>query len=135
MGVEGLRLFDCWSNSLFFQIVLNKYMLFTRWEVHIGKKRARGRPRVVHKTESTVFPTTDRPWMANNILIFFLKPNKWLWKEPEYLWAGRMGRILPTLGTNQIAGFVEYRLLTNWEKNKYEQCTCWIHMAWCVKTK
>ena len=33
------------------------------------------------------------------------------------LWAGRMGRILPALGTNQIAGFVEYRPLTNWEKN------------------
>ena len=27
-----------------------------------------------------------------------------------------MGRILPALGTNQIAGFVEYRPLTNWEK-------------------
>ena len=33
------------------------------------------------------------------------------------LWAGRMGRILPALGTNQIAGFVEYRPLTTWEKN------------------
>ena len=29
------------------------------------------------------------------------------------LWAGRMGRILPALGTNQIAGFLEYRPLTN----------------------
>ena len=36
------------------------------------------------------------------------------------LWAGRMGRILPALGTNQIAGFVEYRPLTNWEKNNHE---------------
>ena len=36
------------------------------------------------------------------------------------LWAGQMGRILPTLGTNQIAGFVEYHLLMNWEKNKME---------------
>ena len=33
------------------------------------------------------------------------------------LWAGRMGRILPALGTNQIAGFLEYRPLTTWEKN------------------
>ena len=32
------------------------------------------------------------------------------------LWAGRMGRILPALGTNHIAGFEEYRPLTNWEK-------------------
>ena len=38
-------------------------------------------------------------------------------KEPNPLWAGRMGRILPALGTNHIAGFVEYRPLTNWEKN------------------
>ena len=36
------------------------------------------------------------------------------------LWAGRMGRILPALGTNQIAGFLEYRPLTNWEKNNHE---------------
>ena len=28
-------------------------------------------------------------------------------------YAGWMGRILPTLVTNQIAGFVEYCLLTN----------------------
>ena len=27
-----------------------------------------------------------------------------------------MGRILPAIETNQIAGFVEYRPLTNWEK-------------------
>ena len=27
-------------------------------------------------------------------------------------------RIPLAFGTNQIAGFVEYRLLTNWEKNK-----------------
>ena len=29
-----------------------------------------------------------------------------------------MGRILPALGTNQIAGFVEYRPLTNLDKKK-----------------
>ena len=28
-----------------------------------------------------------------------------------------MGRTLPAVGTNQIAGFVEYRPLTDWEKN------------------
>ena len=38
--------------------------------------------RAVQKTEGTVFPNTDRPWLVNNILIF-LKPNKWLRKEPE----------------------------------------------------
>ena len=32
----------------------------------------------MHKTEGTVFPITDLPWLVNNILIFFLKPNKWL---------------------------------------------------------
>ena len=32
------------------------------------------------------------------------------------LWAGRMGEILSALGTDQIAGFVEYRPLTNWGK-------------------
>ena len=41
------------------------------------------RPKAVHKTEGTVFPNTDRPWLVNNISIFFLKPNKWLRKEPE----------------------------------------------------
>ena len=30
--------------------------------------------------------------------------------------SGPDGEILPALGTNQIAGFVEYRPLTNWEK-------------------
>ena len=34
----------------------------------------------------------------------------------RWLWAGRMGRILPALGTNRIVGFVEYRPLTNGEK-------------------
>ena len=29
-----------------------------------------------------------------------------------------MGITLPALGTNQIAGFVEYRPLMNWEKDK-----------------
>ena len=33
------------------------------------------------------------------------------------LWAGRMGTILPALGTNQIARFVEYRPPMTWEKN------------------
>ena len=28
------------------------------------------------------------------------------------------GKIPPTPGTNQIAGFVEFRPLTHWEKNK-----------------
>ena len=38
--------------------------------------------RGLHKTEGTVFPNTDRPWLVNNIFIFFLKPNQWLRKEP-----------------------------------------------------
>ena len=29
------------------------------------------RLRAVHKTEGTVFPNTDRPWLVNNIFIFF----------------------------------------------------------------
>ena len=29
------------------------------------------RPRAVHKTEGTVFPNPDRPWLVNNIFIFF----------------------------------------------------------------
>ena len=52
----------------------------------------------------------------------FLKPNKWLQKEPDPLWVGRMGRILPALGTNQIAGFVEYHLLMHWEKIELDIC-------------
>ena len=50
------------------------YMLFTRREVRIGKNCAQGlgyRPRAVNKTEDTVFPNTDRPWLVNNIFIFF----------------------------------------------------------------
>ena len=61
-------------------------MLFTRREVRIGKNCARGpgcRPRAVQKTECTFLPNTDRPWLVNEIFIFFLKPNKWLRKEPE----------------------------------------------------
>ena len=30
------------------------------------------RPRAVHETEGTVFPNTDRPWLVNNVFIFFL---------------------------------------------------------------
>ena len=52
-------------------------MLFTRREVRIGKNCARGLG--YHRT---VFPNTDRPWLVNNIFTFFLKPNKWLRKEP-----------------------------------------------------
>ena len=59
-------------------------MLFTRREVRIGKNCARGLGYLYrHKTEGTVFPNTDRPWLVNNISIFFLKPNNWLRKEPE----------------------------------------------------
>ena len=29
------------------------------------------RPQAVHKTEGTVFPNTDQPWMVNNIFISF----------------------------------------------------------------
>ena len=51
----------------------NKYMLFTGWEVRIGKNCARGleRPRAVLKAEGTVFPYTDRPKPVNNIFICF----------------------------------------------------------------
>jgi len=33
--------------------------------------------------------------------------------------SGPDGKILPIPGTNQIAGFVEFRPLTHWEKNKW----------------
>ena len=33
--------------------------------------------------------------------------------------SGPDGKILPAPGTNQITGFVEFRPLTHWEKNKY----------------
>ena len=45
-----------------------------------------------------------------------------MFAKPIEPWAGRMGRILPAHGTNQIAGFVEYRPLTNWEKNNVSYC-------------
>ena len=55
-------------------------MLFADWEVRIGKNCARGleygpRPRVVLKTEGTVFPNMDRPRPANNVFIFFSLEN------------------------------------------------------------
>ena len=53
-------------------------MLFTDWEVRIGRNRARGleyRPRPWAEggtqTEGTVPPNTDRPRPVNNIFIFF----------------------------------------------------------------
>ena len=53
-------------------------MLFTGWEVRIGKDCARGleyRPRPLAEggtqTEGTVSPNTDRPRPMNNIFIFF----------------------------------------------------------------
>ena len=55
-------------------------MLFAGREVCIRKNCARGleygpRPRAVLKTEGTVFPNTDRPRPANNVLIFFSLEN------------------------------------------------------------
>ena len=54
------------------------HMLFTGWEVRIGRNCARGleyRPRptasVGTQTECTVSPNTDRPRPVNNIFIFF----------------------------------------------------------------
>ena len=44
------------------------YMLFTGWEVRIGRNCAQGRA----QTEGTVSPNTDRPRPVNNIYIFFL---------------------------------------------------------------
>ena len=44
--------------------------------------------KTVPKTEGTVFPNTDWPRMANDIFIFFLKPNEILHKmEPEWVQA------------------------------------------------
>ena len=49
------------------------YMLFTGWEVHIGRNCTRGLEyRVAStQTEGTVSPSTDRPRPVNNIFIFF----------------------------------------------------------------
>ena len=54
-------------------------MLFTGWEVRIGRNCARGleyrlRPQAEGgiQTEGTVSPNTDRPRPVNNIFIFFL---------------------------------------------------------------
>ena len=59
-------------------------MLFTGWEVRIGKNCARGLeygPRL--QAEGTVFLYTDRPKPVNNVLIFsvffFLKMNMANW--------------------------------------------------------
>ena len=48
--------------------------------VRIGKNCARG---LGYTRQRVFFPNTDRPWLVNNIFYFFLKPNKWLRKEPE----------------------------------------------------
>ena len=55
------------------------YMLFTGWEVRIGRNCARGleyRPRSQAEggtqTEGTVSHNTDRPRPVNNIFVFFL---------------------------------------------------------------
>ena len=49
-------------------------MLFTRREVRIGKNCARGLGYGLgrYTRQGTVFPNTDRPWLVNNIFIFFL---------------------------------------------------------------
>ena len=59
------------------KLQLHRYMLFTGWEVRIGKNCARGleyRPRPQAEggtqTEGTVSPNTDRPRPVNNIFIF-----------------------------------------------------------------
>ena len=55
----------------------DKYMLFTRRKVCIGKTV----PEVLDTAQGHSFLNTDRPWLVNNIL-FFLIPNKWLQKKP-----------------------------------------------------
>ena len=45
----------------------NKYMLFTRREVRIGKNCAQG----LGYSDGTVFPNTDRPSLVNNTFISF----------------------------------------------------------------
>ena len=50
-------------------------MLFTGWEVRIGRNCARGLKYAAlggTQTEGTVSPNTDRPRPVNNIFIFFL---------------------------------------------------------------
>ena len=53
-------------------------MLFTRWEVHIGKNyvlylgyhQAIGLGRYIRQ-RAQFFPNMDQPWMVNNIFISF----------------------------------------------------------------
>ena len=57
---------------------MGKYMSFTRREVRIRKNCARG---LGPQDGGHSFPNTDRPWLVSNIIIFFLKPDKWVRKE------------------------------------------------------
>ena len=71
-------------------------MLFTGWEVRIGRNCALGleyRPRPYAEggtqTEGSVSPNTDRPRPVNNIFIFFLLRfksfRKFLLQPPTYV--------------------------------------------------
>ena len=56
-------LFNCSSPAGINRSVLGKNCAFC-----LGYRR---RLRAVHKTDGTVFPNRDRPWLVNNIFIFF----------------------------------------------------------------
>ena len=106
-------------------VLLNIYVIHQTGGSYWGKLCPRSWIRYTRQ-RAQFFPirTNLGLWIT---LLFFLKPNKWLWNEMRWLWAGQMGRTLPTFGTNQIAGFVEYCLFTNWEKNKnYYKISCYL---------
>ena len=48
----------------------NEYMLFTGWEVHIGRNCARGLEYLRTQTKGTVSPNTDRPRPVNKTSTF-----------------------------------------------------------------
>lgn len=74
-----------WASLIIVVAVINICYSPAKVGPHKEKLRRRYwiRPRAVTKTEGTFPPNTDRPWLANDIFIFFLKPNKWLRKEPK----------------------------------------------------
>ena len=71
--------------------IRNKYILFTGWEVRIGRNCARDLESASGgtQTEGTVSPHTDRPRPVNNIFIFFQLRFKSFWKiflhSPTYV--------------------------------------------------
>ena len=61
---------------------------------------ARGRrSRAVLKTEDTVFPSTDRLRLVNNILVFFFNLTKFFPKKTRMIYGCNYGKIFPKLNS------------------------------------